>query len=803
MDTPPRGASAVRNRTFILAAAALLLAALLIRPHDEAVAAAIRAWARGAPEHPWRDVLAFVRPWGKGAVLAFLALVAGAVGARRRALGILLALLCVVPLVWPLKFAIGRERPNRANTLSFPSGDTAAIAAFTVPLLNTTPWAAPLGTLAIAAVAAGRLYDGAHYPSDVLTGAALGLLAGLMGTVLLARRRSPPARRWWRLASGGMLITALVLVAASRGTPPLVKFLITWGPAGLVLTLARAARSITRRWAPYLAAPLAIRHHVLLALLLVLLVYGTLAASSTLWDRDEPRFARATVEMLASGNLLYPTFNGRLRPDKPILLYWLMAIPVRLFGPAELACRSVAVVSAGLVCLLTAWFAHRLGGPLAGLLAAGMLGTTPLLLVSGTAATTDALLLLTILAALAAYWRAHLNGFHWTQAVFFGLATGAALLTKGPVGLLLILLIVGCSRLGARGRTPVRARHLLWFAAAALAGIGLFLAWAWPANVATSGEFFRLGIGRHVVHRALEPMESHGGRTPLFIFYYLPVLLVALFPWTLYLPAAIRNLPDAAGIPGAAALLAGWILPVFILMSAVATKLPHYVLPAWPGLVVLIAGSTAALVQHQRSVSRPTLLAGLWLFLPVGLLLSAGLLVIPWLLPVRALRVPAASAGLVCLALTLSGARLFLRRRHAAALFTLMAGMGILVLTVALRLNPALETLKISPALAAAIRAHTPATVPVATRGYSEPSLNFYLARGPVESLGSDEEVVAWVRRPGEGVLVIPARELGGIARRHRWRALDNVTVLAAVRGFNYSRGQWMEVLAVQRSNPR
>jgi len=68
------------------------------------------------------------------------------------------------------------------------------------------------------------------------------------------------------------------------------------------------------------------------------------AAQTTLWDRDEPRFAEATVAMVRSDNYLYPTFSGALRPDKPVLIYWLMSIPVRLFGAGELAVRSVAAV---------------------------------------------------------------------------------------------------------------------------------------------------------------------------------------------------------------------------------------------------------------------------------------------------------------------------------------------------------------------------------------------------------------------------------------------------------------------------
>ena len=77
------------------------------------------------------------------------------------------------------------------------------------------------------------------------------------------------------------------------------------------------------------------------ALLIAALLFAGcsfLTTRSTLWDRDEPRFAVAALEMARSGQWLYPTFNGELRPDKPILIYWLMSASIRILT------RSVAAV---------------------------------------------------------------------------------------------------------------------------------------------------------------------------------------------------------------------------------------------------------------------------------------------------------------------------------------------------------------------------------------------------------------------------------------------------------------------------
>ena len=109
-------------------------------------------------------------------------------------------------------------------------------------------------------------------------------------------------------------------------------------------------------------------------------LYLLIAGSSTLWDRDEPRYARVTVEMVESGNYLVPTFNGEVWFDKPILLYWLMSVPVRLLGPSEIACRLPAVLGTAVTLLLTFFIGKKLFGTKSGLWAEAILATTLLML---------------------------------------------------------------------------------------------------------------------------------------------------------------------------------------------------------------------------------------------------------------------------------------------------------------------------------------------------------------------------------------------------------------------------------------
>lgn len=790
-----------RYLPYLLTAAALLAFAAAMLPWDASIATSVRTFShRVGARFFTQEILAFVRPLGKGEVLLFLAFILGLCGARKRAFHIILAVLLTGILVWPLKLGVGRERPNRSNTESFPSGDTAATVAFCVPLATASPWGGALGIVAGGAVAAGRIYDGKHFPSDVLTGAAMGVLSAAIAFAIL-RRRTPRIRRsWFLLGIGCILLYDLVKLPWARALPFTLALLSLWGPLLAFLVLARLWPSWTR-----LAQ---IRRHARLRLpaiawlaIIILCLYFALTTASTLWDRDEPRFSRATVEMVQSGNYLYPTFNGDLRPDKPILIYWLMSIPVRLLGASELACRMVAPLATLGAAFLTARCATLLAGPVAGIPAFLMLTLSPLMLVSGTAATTDALLLFCMTGAVCSFLFTWRNGFRPLHGLLMALALAGALLTKGPVGLLPVLVILSCLAILGRGALrPIP--WTLWMLAAIAIAIGAFLAWGIPANLATNGQFGARGIGHHVVKRATTPLESHGGQSILFYFTYLPVIVMAFFPWTLYLPALFSRAPSSAtgGTPPLNVLrkaVLGWALPILAVMSLVATKLPHYILPAFPALAI---GSAAGFARMRKAGLRqklgPTGWTGLTLFFFAGGALGLGLTLTPWFLPVFGLRAPATALGLLFLAMTAIAAVQFHRRRHDATLATLTAGMALVMLTAALLLLPAIESYKISPRVAERILRATPPGVQVSTCGYGEPSLTFYLDRGVVESL-DESRLAEWVTRRGPGVLVITRPKLH--LHRALFRHKDHLHKVDRIRGFNYSQGKWVSLVIIER----
>jgi hypothetical protein len=130
--------------------------------------------------------------------------------------------------------------------------------------------------------------------------------------------------------------------------------------------------------------------------------------------------------------------------------------------------------------------------------------------------------------------------------------------------------------------------------------------WGIPALVQTQGEFFSVGIGRHVIGRSLATMEGHGagslGTYLLLLPFYFLTVFISFFPWSIKLPWLVQKLwrERNAGVAGGSHgeprydgnlidlyLLTG-IAIVFIIFTFVSTKLPHYTLPAFPLLALLL-----------------------------------------------------------------------------------------------------------------------------------------------------------------------------------------------------------------------
>ena len=408
-----------------------------------------------------------------------------------------------------------------------------------------------------------------------------------------------------------------------------------------------------------------------------------------LWDEDEPRNATCAREMFERGDAIVPTFNHEPRTDKPVLVYWLMMGSYALFGVTEFAARFPSAVLGLCTALATYHLGRLLFRPQVGLWAGLVMATNLMFGVAARAATPDSTLIFCTTLSLVAYvwsmtggregdfltgWRSIRSGDFvaafprsWKAVAAVYAPMGLAVLAKGPVGMVLpcagigLFLLLTCVRTQAHAPVPERATLLsisIYRARLAIARAGEYATWLiaaeramWPnllvATVAvvalpwylwvtlkTHGDWPRSFLLTHNLDRYMQPMEGHRGT---ILFHFLAIA-ICFFPWSLLLPAAVGQLVRRVrnGDPrGAAYLLMGsWIAVWFVVFSLAGTKLPNYVLPAYPTLAVLCGAWVADWIAApaRRSAYRWLSLGWLGLALVgVGLAIGLGVAAARWL----------------------------------------------------------------------------------------------------------------------------------------------------------------------------
>ncbi|MFQ5702036.1 MAG: ArnT family glycosyltransferase [Acidobacteriota bacterium] len=331
-----------------------------------------------------------------------------------------------------------------------------------------------------------------------------------------------------------------------------------------------SSRLTDRPWAWVLAAA-------------ILLAFGL--GRMALLDPDECRYAGAARQMLATGDLIVPMFNGTPRLNKPPLIYWLEAASIGLLGPTETAARLPSLLAAVLTLGLLVWWTTRQSGTLNRGAAVALLATTPLVFAVARLAITDMVLLCCLTSTILLWHEAchEANLFDRRRlAMAASLSCGLAVLAKGPVGFLLPSAVIGASALLIRKPRMVTPRGLL----AAACGIALVTG-PWLAGLAArTGAAGILGLLRHeVVGRAIAGLDHPRP------WYY---LLVTFWPLFFPLSVAAPFLIHGALKPGrerdpVAVFLAVWVVVVLAAFSLVTEKNDAYLLPAAPALALLAA----------------------------------------------------------------------------------------------------------------------------------------------------------------------------------------------------------------------
>ncbi len=536
------------------------------------------------------------------------------------------------------------------------------------------------------------------------------------------------------------------------------------------------------------------RGYVLIALIaLASSLFG--AGRVQVMDADEARFAQATRQMVESGDYVRIRLQDEARNKKPIGLHWLQAASVNAMQPLTHRLNVVwpyrlpSALGIVLAALATLWAGQALVTHRAAFFGAGIFAAGMLVGFEGMTAKTDAVLLGFTTLAIAALARLRFAPTRTrVYALVFWLALGCGVMIKGPVTPLVAALTLGALTLWEK--RVAWMKPLLWWPGPLLAA-AIVAPWSIAISLETNGSFFLDMIFGDIAPKLVSGQEGHFALPG----YHLFLLAFLIFPATYALPAAARLIwetvraarDDDAHAP--MRFLIAWALPVMIFFELAPTKLPHYVLPAYPAFA-LICG--AGLMAMRRRAWRSAHPAGVVMFGVVGLVIVALMAGSATFMPGdfaadlrRAISTALVGIGVVAAAVT----ALIMLRRPAARAGAMIVCALILSFSLRERLLPEARALNVSSeAVAALTRARlTPrADRPLWVVGYNEPSLVF-LTR---TSIRMTDPADAGTHANIGDALMIEGRALQEVSAELALRRLVFTPSEPPVRGLALGRGE-------------
>lgn len=344
-------------------------------------------------------------------------------------------------------------------------------------------------------------------------------------------------------------------------------------------------------------------------------------------DETEPLFAEASRQMLVRGDWITPFFNNQTRFDKPALIYWCQAIAYQIFGVNEWAVRLpsalVATAVVGFCFYILQWYCTKQDN-LAGVsrpsrrwlvagLGAALISLSPEMIVWARAGVSDMLLTFCMVSALLCFFlgyateegeRSEKNTLfpnRWYTG--FYILIGGAILTKGPVGIVLPGLIIGAFLLYVGNFWQV-LREIKLFIGLLIITI-VSLPWYVLVIWRNGWNFINAFFGYHNVERFTAVVNRHSAPW----YFYFVVILLGFAPYSVYLPSAIARVKfwqrnywmSQSRFQQFGLFNVVWLFGIFGFFTVAVTKLPSYILPLMPAVGILIALLFADLISRDSN----------------------------------------------------------------------------------------------------------------------------------------------------------------------------------------------------------
>jgi 4-amino-4-deoxy-L-arabinose transferase-like glycosyltransferase len=506
-------------------------------------------------------------------------------------------------------------------------------------------------------------------------------------------------------------------------------------------------------------------------------------------DRDESRFAQASKQMIETGNYVDIRYSVGPRYKKPVGIYWMQAASTLAFSKPPYneiwTYRLPSLLGGFIAVFLAYWCARAFATPSTALIAAALIGFTVSLTAETKIAKTDAVLLGTVLGSQALLMRAYLAARLRRTPPSFWLAMGgwlafaASIMIKGPIVPAVLLVIVVAISLWDRNWSWLKTIH-------PIPGIILTLAICLPWGIAIAfvshGDFYKQALGHDLAAKMMGGQESHGAPPG----YYLSLASLTLWPATLFaIPGVVNGIVNRTD-PVMRYLLA-WAGAAWALFEIVPTKLPHYILPAYPAVAFLGAlWALHAIKENETLWPRIARYFAAFQFFLAVLAFTLVAILLPQYLGHGI--APSLVLGAMLGFVPGVAAVFFLIRREtmyaalcgvaAAVIFYPLIGWGV---------AQAIPDVWMSPQAAALVaKDKRPRDPPVILGGYVEPSLVFLLGTNTEIQSGKTAADVA--ARTGGLVLIEDQEQAKFLKRASELHFTPQV--IEGTKGFDYSRGR-------------
>lgn len=538
--------------------------------------------------------------------------------------------------------------------------------------------------------------------------------------------------------------------------------------------------------------------YLFLSLFALMVILPGLATLPIL-DRDSAHFAQATRQIVESNNYYEINFQNLPRHLKPPGIYWLQAISVKLFSNAHShkiwPYRIPSALGGLFSILLTFYFAKQFYQKKVAFLAAALLGSSFLLIVESHIATTDAVLLITMILMQGSLWQIYVRSrqnfiISKYLIALFWLSMSAGLLIKGitpVVGFLTLITLVVVDR----SFTIFTKVQWVW---------GLFLLititllWLIPLSLEGHSNFLLDMIRGDVVPKLVGGQESHGMPPGyFFITFSLTFWVGALWFWY----GAIWGWQQRKN--SVERFLLCWIIPSWVFFELIPTKLPEYLLPVYPAIAILIA--KAIIDNHLLLWNKVTRILNqletvAWTCL--GIVIATSIILLPWYF-IGHITVSSIYSVIVLLfTIVFVLINNYQQQQQRAAIICII-GTALSFFSVWQWELPNLKPLWISQTITKQVAGYTKLSTQnsLLSVGYIEPSLVFLTDTKHVQ-FATPQLAVTQLQQSNDSYIIVDSTEQQQFLDLAEKSAVK-LQKLSTITGFDYNRGKWITLVLYRK----